>query len=59
MSSISDSKIEKNDEENEKKPSKKAKKKIELFPPLKTKPQAPKIEVLVENSCVFPPLPFS
>ena len=54
MSSISDSKIEKNDEENEKKPSKKAKKKIELFPPLKTKPQAPKIEVLVENSCVFP-----
>jgi len=49
MSSISNSKIEKNDEENEKKHSKKPKKKLELFPPLKTKPEAPKIEVLVEK----------
>ena len=42
MSSISDSKIEKNDEENEKKPSKKAKKKkLNYFPHLKQslKPQ--------------------
>ena len=53
MSSVSNPKIENNqDEQNNK--SKKPKKKIELFPPLAKKPEAPKIEVHIDNSCVFP-----
>ena len=56
MSSTSEPKIEKTDTNKEKKNSKEknTKQKIELFPPLAKKPEAPKIEILIENTCVFP-----
>ena len=56
MSSTSEPKIEKTDTNKEKKNSeeKNTKQKIELFPPLEKKPEAPKIEILIENTCVFP-----
>lgn len=50
----SNSKIEKQEEEKEKSPTKKPKIKIELFPKLETKPEAPNIEVKIENTCIFP-----
>ena len=50
----SNSKIEKPEEEKEKSPSKKPKIKIELFPKLETKPEAPNIGVQIENTCIFP-----
>ena len=44
-----------NDEDEEaKKKKKKPKKKFELFPPLQKRPQAPKIMIQIENSCIFP-----
>jgi WD40 repeat protein len=56
MSSTSKPKIEKseNSSKKEKDHSKKPTVKIELFPPLDKKPEAPKTEILIENSCVFP-----
>ena len=50
----SNSKIEKQEEEKEKSPTKKPKIKIELFPKLETKPEAPNIGVKIENTCIFP-----
>ena len=54
MSSISNPKIEKNIDDNDKNKSKKNKKKIDLFPPIKKRPEAPKISVEIENTCIFP-----
>ena len=54
MSSTSNPKVENNNEEENKKKKKKVKKKIELFPPLRKKPEMPNIKVQIDNSCVFP-----
>ena len=54
MSNNSNQRMEIKDDETDKKKSKKEKKKVELFPPLEKKPEAPKIEVQVDNTCVFP-----
>lgn len=55
MSSTSNIKIDNNNEgNNEEGKAKKPKKKVELFPPLKKRPEAPKIDVLIDNTCIFP-----
>ena len=54
MSSVSNPKVENNKDAHQNNKSKKPKKKIKLFPPLEKRPEAPKIEVHIDNSCVFP-----
>lgn len=54
MSSTSNPKVENNADEENKNKKKKVKKKIELFPPLPKRPDAPSISVQIDNSCVFP-----
>ena len=55
MSENSNQAIEKYEaEEGKEKAKKKTKVKIELFPPLDKKPEAPNILVQIENTCVFP-----
>ena len=53
MSSTSNPKVENNADEENKNKKKKVKKKIELFPPLPKRPDAPSISVQIDNSCVF------
>ena len=54
MSSTSNPKVENNTDEEKKNKKKKVKKKIELFPPLIKKPEAPTINIQIDNSCIFP-----
>ena len=53
MSSTSNPNLENNNDEKDDK-AKKPKKKVELFPPLEKRPEAPKIDVLIDNTCIFP-----
>ena len=54
MSSTSNPNLENNNDEKDDK-AKKPKKKVELFPPLEKRPEAPKIDVLIDNTCIYRP----